>query len=83
MVFSGGPGKRPRGVQTRLGITGIFSILHVDETSISTSYFSEFTFILTFLRCKHSRTSCERLPKKRRVGGRLRGSRGWSCTIIG
>ena len=28
MVFSGGPGKRPRDVQTRLGITGIFSILH-------------------------------------------------------
>ena len=45
MVFSGGPGERPRDVQTRLGIAGIFSILYVDETSISTSYFAEFTFI--------------------------------------
>lgn len=44
MVFSGGPGKRPWDVQTKLGITGIFRILYVDDFDLN-DLFAEFTFI--------------------------------------
>ena len=45
MVFSGGPGKRPRDVQTKLGITGIFRILYVDDFDLNVLFCRIYVYI--------------------------------------